>query len=89
MKRYHQRSPPEFPIPSIRVPLALYYGTTDKFVVQEDIEKGLLPMLRDAVWAHPPVKIPRWNHADFVFSKTAVFYADMVAVCRKHAAVLA
>ena len=63
--------PPNYDLSQITVPLHLFYGDSDKFVAEEDLEmlvKGLAP---GVVKLQEKVPYSGWQHNDFVYGVDA------------------
>ncbi|XP_065085053.1 lipase 3-like [Ochlerotatus camptorhynchus] len=68
-KRYGHSTPPAYALDLVTAPVAIYYGSNDRFVSAEDV-KLLAKKLPNVVlrYLHPN---PKWNHIDFLYSVEA------------------
>ncbi|XP_062551583.1 lipase 3-like isoform X2 [Armigeres subalbatus] len=81
IRRYGHSQSPAYPLNLVKVPIAIYYGRNDQFVVAEDVEL-LAKKLPNVVlmYLHPNRK---WNHIDFLYGKEApAVYRKLLGLVR-------
>lgn len=85
MKRYGQENPPQFPLQSIKVPIAKFTGSTDKLGDPGD-NKWLSEQIKD-VLVHD--KTYDYGHLTFFIGKDMVWLDDATAILKNHPAIQA
>lgn len=84
--KYKSEEPPIFEISKIKTNIALFYGELDALITPKEIEKNLIPNLKNVIYSE---NVKNFKHNDFVWGKKAkemvyIKILDMLHKNNKH-----
>nr|XP_060624748.1 lysosomal acid lipase/cholesteryl ester hydrolase-like [Anolis sagrei ordinatus] len=81
MEKYNQTAPPIYKIENIKIPIAIWTGGQDLFVVPKDAAM-LSSQISNLIYEK---HIPEWQHLDFIWGMDAPerLYMDIIKIAKK------
>jgi len=84
MKQYGQKTPPQYPVPDLKVKVALFTGSQDYLADPTDVKKLISVLPKDKVVFNK--NIEKYSHIDFIWGYDApsILYKDILDLFGKY-----